>query len=146
MSPMSIAELVPASIAATEHADALLEVAFLISAVDGYLADEELLAFTELVERVRGRATSKEEIGQLLERFVFAAHTTLVPERLRAAAQVLPPELREPAFKIAVALALVDHDESEHEDELVGILGGVLGLSDRVKALTTEARAAITPR
>jgi hypothetical protein len=145
MSAMPIAELVPPSIAATEHADALLEVAFLISAVDGFLADEELLAFSDLVARVRGRETSKEEIGQLLERFVFAAHTTLVPERLRTVAGLLPADLREPAFKIAVALAMVDHDESEHEDELVGILGAVLGLSDRVSALTKEARAAVTP-
>ena len=143
---MSIAELIPSSIAEPAHADALLEVAFLISAVDGYLADEELLAFTDLITRVRGRETSKEEIGQLLERFVFSAHTTLLPERLRAVANVLPPELREPAFKVAVALAMVDHDASEHEDELVGILGATLGLSDRVSALTAEAQAAVRPR
>jgi tellurite resistance protein len=143
MPPMAIAALVPSSIGVTAHADALLEVAFLISAVDGYLADEELIAFSELVAKVRGRETSKEEIGQLLERFVFAAHTTLVPERLRAVAKIVPPEMRETVFKVAVALAMADHDESEHEDELVGILGAVLEVSDRIKALTAEARAAV---
>lgn len=37
---MSIAEVVPSRMAVTEHANALLEVAFLMSAVDGHLADE----------------------------------------------------------------------------------------------------------
>ena len=91
---MPIVELVPASIAATDHADALLEVAFLMSAVDGHLADEELAAFGELVGRVRGRSATKDEIGALLERFVFSAHTVGVPDRVREVAKSLPPELR----------------------------------------------------
>jgi len=139
---MPIVELVPASIAATDHADALLEVAFLMSAVDGHLADEELAAFGELVGRVRGRSATKDEIGALLERFVFSAHTVGVPDRVREVAKSLPPELRAPAFTVAVALAAIDHDASEHEDELVGVLAEALGLEDRVGALTAAARKA----
>ena len=145
---MSIAELVPAAVAAPEHADALLEVAFLMSAVDGHLADEELEAFGALVGRVRGRAATNDEIGQLLERFVFSAHTVGVPDRVREVAKSLPADLRAPAFKVAIALAMVDHDASEHEDELVGVLAEALGLEGRVAELTAEARAAagLVPR
>lgn len=142
MWPMPIAELVPTSIAATENANALLEVAFLMSAVDGHLADEELEAFGQLVARVRGREATSEEISQLLEGFVFSAHTIGVPDRMRQVAKSLPAELRAPAFTVAVALSMVDNDASEHEDELVGILAEALGLTDRVSGLTAEARAA----
>ena len=139
---MSIAGLVPTSTAATEHADALLEVAFLMSAVDGHLADEELAAFGALAARVRGREATREEIGSLLERFVFSAHTVGVPDRLQQVAKSLPPELHAPAFTVALALAMVDKDASEHEDELAGILAAALGLTDRVAELTAAARAA----
>jgi len=139
---MSIAELVPASIAATEHANALLEVAFLMSAVDGHLADEELTTFGELVARVRGREPTTEDLGGLLEGFVFSAHTVGVSERVREVAKGLPAELRAPAFTVAVALAMVDDDASEHEEELVGVLAEALGLEDRVSELTAAARRA----
>lgn len=139
---MPIAELVPASIASTEHADALLEIAFLMSAVDGHLADEELEAFGELVGRVRGHVATKQETGDLLERFVFSAHTVGVPDRLREVAKSLPTELHVPAFTVAIALGLVDHDASGHEEELASLLASVLGLEDRVAALTADARVA----
>lgn len=143
---MSIAELVPTSIVGTEHESALLEVAFLMSAVDGHLADEELATFAELAARVRGREVTKDEISTLLEGFVFSAHTAGVPDRVREVAKTLPADLRAPAFTVAVALAMVDNDASEHEDELVGILAEALQLESRVSELTAAARAAITSR
>jgi hypothetical protein len=138
-----IAKLVSAPIKSTEHGDALLEVAFLVSAVDGHLADEELAAFKELIEAVRGTTASKRDVGELLERFVLSAHTVGVDDRLRTVAKVIPNELRETTFKVAVALSLVDHDESAHEDELVGILGAALSLAERAIPLAAEARAAV---
>ena len=41
-------------IAEQEHADTLLELAFLVTAADGRLAAEEAAAFRELMGRVRG--------------------------------------------------------------------------------------------
>lgn len=139
---MSIAQLVLAPIAATEHADALLEVAFLMSAVDGHLADEEMAAFAELVCRVRGRDVPKTEIDDLLARFVVAVHSIGAAERVREVGPTIPVNLRETAFKVAVGLSLVDHDASELEDELVGILGATLGLAERAIALAAEGRQA----
>ena len=139
---MPIAKLVSSPIAATDHADAVLELAFLVSAVDGHLADEELAAFAELVGCVRGRAASKEEVDDLLGRFLVAAQSTPGDERVRELGSALPGELRETAFKIAVGLTLVDHEENEQEDELVGLLAATLGLAERSIPLTAEARTA----
>lgn len=139
---MPIAKLVSSPIAATEHADAVLELAFLVGAVDGHLADEELAAFAELVGCVRGRAVKKEEVDDLLGRFLVTAQSTPGAERVRELAGALPGELRETAFKIAIGLSLVDREENEHEDELVGLLAASLGLAERSIALTAEARAA----
>ena len=136
---MPIAQLVTSPIAATAHADAVLELAFLVSAVDGQLADEELSAFAELVGCVRGREPRKAEIDDLLGRFLVAARQTPSEDRLRALAPTLPAELRDTAFKVAVGLSLVDHEENAHEDELVGILGATLGLAERSIPLAVEA-------
>lgn len=141
---MSIGKLVPTPIHDTDHADAILEVAFLMSAVDGHLADEELAAFKELIAKVRGKSVApKEDLDNLLERFVVAAHTVGVDERVREVAKTIPKELREMAFKIAVGLSLVDHEESEFEDEMVGTLGAAFELGERAITLAKEASAAI---
>jgi len=139
---MPIAKLVSSPIAATEHADAVLELAFVVSAVDGHLADEELAAFGELVGCVRGRAVTKEVVDDLLGRFLVAAQSTPGEARVRELGTALPGELRELAFKVAVGLTLVDREENEHEDDLVGLLAATLGLAERSIPLTAEARAA----
>ena len=141
---MSIAKLVTAPIPATEHADAILELAFLTSAADGSLDELEVAAFRELVGCVRGREATQPEIEELLGRFIVALHGgSGVADRLRTVAKAIPADLREIAFKVAVALSLVDHDESEDEDELVGILGATLGLAEKTIALSAAARDAI---
>ncbi len=124
------------------HADAVLELAFLMSAVDGHLAEEELGAFRELTRLIRG----PEDPNDLLERFVVASHTVGVEHRVRQVADMVPENLREMAFKVAVGLSLIDHEESEHEDELVGILGAALGLAERSIPLAGAARFAVRLR
>lgn len=140
---MPIAALVPTPIASVEHGDTVLELAFLMSATDGYLADEELDAFRELVGVVRGRAVTKDEVDTLLGRFLVEANNAGVDERVKAIASTVPPPLRETAYRVAVGLALVDHDESEYEEELADLLASSLGVAERATALTKEARVAL---
>lgn len=119
-----------------ETAEVLLELGFLVSAVDGELVPEELIAFRRLATRL----LPDEDPPDLLERFDVAAKTVGVKPRLRQLAEVVPPELREGAFKLAVGLSLIDDDES---DELVGFLGAALGLVERALLLADEARTAV---
>ncbi|HVH46681.1 MAG TPA: TerB family tellurite resistance protein [Labilithrix sp.] len=139
----SIAKLLTAPIQPKAEADRVLELAFLMSAVDGHLADEEVEAFRELVGLARGVAPTKDEVDGLIEQFVVAAHAVGVDERVRHVARAIRKDLREDAFKIAVGLSLVDHDESEHEDELIGILAATMELAERAIPLAREARAAV---
>ena len=143
MSP--ITKLLPNAIPSTEACENVLELAFLMSAVDGHLADEELDAFRELVACARGHASvTKDDVDDLLERYVVASHAVGVDQRVREVARSIPTELRETAFKVAVGLSLADRDESEHEDEMIKILAGELGLGERAAPLAREARDAMT--
>jgi len=141
---MPIAALVPDLVLSMDDGDAILELAFLMSATDGYLADEELAAFRELVGLVRRRAVTPKEIDDLLGRFLMEASQEGVDERVRYVATIVPESLRETAYRVAVGVAVADHDEGEHEAELAGELALAFGISRaRATALTKEARAAL---
>jgi tellurite resistance protein len=72
----------------------------------------------------------------------FARNAGDAKERIRAIGPTLPIELRESAFKIAIALALVDDDASPHEDALMHVFFEALGLDPaRAEALAAEARS-----
>jgi hypothetical protein len=144
---MSIAKILDGqprpSASADGGADLVLEIAFLMTAVDGRLADEELPAYREVAAWVRGKVVSDDDFGGLLERFSGNIETGDIESRVRAIAPALPAELREVTFKIAMGLALVDQDASPEEDALVGILFEGLGLSEpRADALAAEVRSA----
>ena len=141
---MSIAKILPARPAATiEEADTVLELAYLMTAVDGRLADEELPAYREVAAWMRGEVIADADFGVLLERFSANLEKGQIEERVRAIAPKVPPQLREIAFKVAMGLALVDQEASPEEDELVGILFEGLGLTmERADALAAEVRAA----
>ena len=141
MSP--ITKLLPDAIPSSEACENVLELAFLMSAVDGHLADEELDAFRELVACARGRLVTKDDVDNLLERYGVASHAVGVDQRMREVARSIPTDLRETAFKVAVGLSLVDRDESEFEDEMLTVLAGELGLGERAASFVREVREAM---
>src|SRR5260221_14324104 len=123
---MSIAKLLPAGpVSNSAHADALLEIAFLMTAVDGRLEETELAAFREIATRVHGKEMDPNEI---VKHFTVSIDNERIKARVRAVAPTLPADLRETAFALAIGLALVDADASPLEDELVGVLYESLGL------------------
>jgi tellurite resistance protein len=144
---MTIRAFLPVGpISAQEHADTLLELAFLVTAADGRLAAEEAAAFRELMGRVRGTDPSDEEVAAIYERFTAKLQGATCPDRVRAVAPELPTDLREAAFRVAMALALIDRDASPHEDALIDVLFESLQLdSDRAEALAKEVRIALSP-
>ncbi|HVJ93299.1 MAG TPA: TerB family tellurite resistance protein [Labilithrix sp.] len=133
-------------IAAREHADALLELAFLVTAADGRLAVEEVAAFRDLMGRVRGGAVTDDEVAALYERFSRALEGSTCADRVRAVAPTLPVEHRESAFRVALALALIDRDASPHEDALIDVLFHSLQIElERAQQLASEVRRALSP-
>jgi tellurite resistance protein len=133
-------------IADKQHADSLLELAFLVTAADGHLAREEANAFRELMEQVRGTPVSDEDVGQIYSHFTNRLEGSTCADRVKAVAPTLPVDLREQAFRVALALALIDRDASPHEDDLIEVLFQSLELNlDRAEALATEVRAALSP-
>lgn len=133
-------------IAAEKHAESLLELAFLVTAADGRLAAEEAAAFRELVVRVRGASASDDEIGALYTRFSERLAGSSCEARVKSVAPTLPAELREPAFRVALALALIDRDANPSEDALIDTLFQSLELDEaRAEGIAKEVRVALSP-
>jgi hypothetical protein len=142
---MSLANLVPQGIKPSkEQTDVLLELAYLTTAVDGRLADEELEAFKSLVGRLQGGAVRDAEVDALLDRFASNVDHADIVERVQKIAPGLPADLRPVAFKLAVGLGVADLDASEDETDLQIVLAEALGLDDaRVDELTAEVYASL---
>ncbi len=142
---MAIAALVPAGVnPSTQDADTLLELAYLATAVDGRLAEEELAAFTSLVTRFRGKAARRADVDAVLDRFASNVAHTAIADRVEKIAPTLPEQLRPLAFKLAVGLGVADLDASEDEGDLQIVLAEALGLAEaRVDELTAEVYASL---
>lgn len=122
----------------------LLELAYLTTAADGRLDDEELAAFTELVGRLRGKTASGSDVDALLDRFGGNVEHAEITERLQKIAPTLPAELRPLAFKLSVGLGVADLDASADESDLQVALAEALGLDEeRVDELTAEVYASL---
>lgn len=136
---MSIAELLPAGLSPSpEQIEILLEIAYLVTAVDGRLADEELTAFGAIAARLRGSASlTTAEIDALLQQFGSHVERDEIEARVKLLAPKLPRELHTVVYRLALGLAFVDQDPSEAEDRLHKVLGDAL-------ELTSEMRAALS--
>lgn len=135
---MSIEELIPSTLAPSpEQTELLLELAYLVTAVDGRLADEEIVAFELIASRLRRRTVSPPELDALIERFAHNVERAEIEARVRELVPMLDKDLHAAAYRLALGVAFVDHEASEEEDGLHKILGDALGL-------TTEMRAALS--
>lgn len=141
---MLLANILPARpLASKEHADALLELAYLVTAVDGRLLDEELTAYREVAEKLRG-AVSDAEFDALLDRFAGHVEPEEIADRVRELAPKVPAEHRELALKIAIGLAVADLDASPEESVLQELLVEGLGIADeRAAEITDEVFGAL---
>jgi tellurite resistance protein len=144
---MSIRAFLPIEpIASKEHGDMLLELAFLVTAADGRLDPEEVSAFRELMGRVRGGKPTDADVAQIYEHFTHGLANALPTERMKAIGKGLPADLREHAFRTAMALALIDRDASPKEDALIDVLFHALDLDpNRAESLAKEVRIALSP-
>ena len=138
---MRIVDLLPEKPLANDHAETLLELAYLMTAADGRFADEERRAYHQLFARVRGVPPTDAEIDALMQRFSRNAAGASAADRVRAIGPTLPMHLRETAFKVAIGLALADRDASPAEDALMNVFFEALELDPaRAESLAAEAR------
>ena len=142
---MSLANLVPAGLKpSTEHADVLLELAYLATAIDGRLDDEELAAYKSIATRLRGKEITEADLTKLLDRFGGNVEHEEITDRVQKLAPTLPDELRPVAFKLAVGLSVADLDASDHESDLQVTLAEALGFDEaKVDELTAEVYASL---
>ena len=142
---MTISNLVPEGTKPTrEQADVLLELAYLATAVDGKLLDEEIAAFRDLAGRLRGAPIGTKDLDALFDRFGGNVEHDEITERVKAIAPSLPADLKALAFKLAVGLSVVDLDASDDEGDLQVTLAEALGLDGtQVDMLTAEVYASL---
>lgn len=135
---MSFEELIPEGLSPTsDEAEIILELAYLVTAADGKLADEELEAFGTLAARLQGRTSlTPPAVDEIVERYAGDVDWSDIEARVRELAPKLPLDLRAAAYRLALGLAFVDNDPSEAEDRIHKLLGETLGI-------TPERRAAI---
>jgi hypothetical protein len=126
-----IVELLPNDFApSAKDAEILLELAYLVTAADGKLLDEELAAFSAIAARIRGKAKlDATEVDALVDQFAHHVEAHEIETRVRLLAPTLPESLHELAYKLALGIAFVDHDPSTEEDRLHGVLGDALGIA-----------------
>ncbi len=139
-----MANLIPDGVKpTTEQQDVLLELAYLTTAADGKLHDEEIDAFTDVVSKLRGKRASEGEVGALMNKFGTVRQDEIA-ERVQTIAPGLPRELKPVAFKLAVGLGVADLDATEEESELQAVLAEALGFDDNAVAdLTDQVYAAL---
>lgn len=126
-----IVELLPNDLApSSEDAQTLLELAYLVTAADGKLLDEELAAFSAVAARLRGKKSlDNGEIDALVDQFAHHVETNEIETRVRLLAPTLPENLHELAYKLALGMAFIDFDPSNEEDHIHTVLGDALGIA-----------------
>ena len=140
----SLVKLLDGAKPSSQHADVLLEISYLVTAVDGRLDDDELRAFRDLASSLKAKELSDSELDALLDRFAGNVEHAEIVERVKVLVPQLPAELREKAFKLSVGLSIADMDQSDTEHDLQDLLAETIGLGqDRVDELVAEVYAGL---
>ena len=131
--------------------DAILEVAYLTTAADGRLSDEENESFRAIAARMRGMASgtpvevSDPSLDALFERYAMRSDHADIGARLKDLRGALQrPVARDLAYKVAYAMSLCDLETGDAEDELDDLLVAALDLDDEsADALAGEVYEAL---
>jgi len=107
-----------------KEADAILEVAYLTTAADGRLSDEEYESFRAVASKLRAMAAgataqvSDATLNKLFERYAERIDHAERMDRLKALrADLQRPEARDLAYKVAYAMSLCDLETGDDEAE-----------------------------
>jgi hypothetical protein len=143
---MALTNIIPEGLVPKpDHADVLLELAYLTTAVDGRLLDEEIEAYRVVIARLRGTpSVSDSDLDALFDRYGGNIEFAEISERVQKIAPTLPAELRPLAFQLSIGLGVADLDTNEDESDLQALLGEALGFDQvKIDQLTAEVYAAL---
>jgi hypothetical protein len=141
---MSLAKLLDGAKPSAADADVLLEISYLVTAVDGRLDDDELRAFRDLAGSLKTKVLSDAELDALLDKYAGNVEHAEIVERVKELVPKLSADLREKAFKLSVGLSIADMDQSDVEHDLQDLLAETIGLGqDRVDELVAEVYAGL---
>ena len=130
-----------------QEAEAILEIAYLSTVVDGRLSDEEIAAFAQVAARLKAGSVSDDgrKLDALLDGYARHIEHRDIAERLAELAKSLTrDDARKTAYKVAFAMALCDLGTSDDETDFDDALATLLGLSiEDVDALESEVYAAL---
>lgn len=159
--PAIAARVIPTDVPLTEaETDAVLEIAYLAIAADHTLADAELDAFRQIMQKLaslphRGDAyragagkdaapVSDRKLNDMLDKMNARVERKDVDEHLRTLAKGLSAEARGIAYKVAHAISLADMDSSDEEFEFDLQLIDALELStDTAESLVSDVMSAM---
>lgn len=134
-----------------EEAEAVLEIAYLTTAANGDLADEEAEAFQAIGGKVRalagqgsGAPLSRGETGRLFDEFVSRQKGVDRDERLKTLAKSIEAaDARALAYQVSFAIALCDLETGDDEVEFDDELRAALEVGDRAEALAAEVYSVV---
>jgi len=119
--------------------EALVEIAFLIAAVDGEVSPLEVAQFGEAIESAFGE--SDVDVKAMLAKMSSRLEAEGWDKRMRAVARSLAGKNAERAYRIAVGVAFIDDDVAHAEAAALEAFANNLGVSDdRAHAIMGEVR------
>jgi hypothetical protein len=156
--PMTKTQALPVARVLPPHADltvgevdSILEAAYLATAADGHLSEDEYEAFRSVAERLRDIAAgavkplTDGDLAKLFERYTVRSDHAARTERITALRGKLErAHVRELAYKVAFAMGLCDLDANDEEVEYGDELVEAFGIDDaRADALAAEVYEAL---
>lgn len=133
-----------------KEVDAILEIAYFAIAADRQLLDSELEGYRVVAGRVRALAggspskLTERELNARLDGYARDRDREETVERLRVLAEGLSPTARDIAYRVSVALSLVDLATSDEEFDFDFDLQDALKLSNEdAERLNAEVQTAL---
>ncbi len=160
--PAIAARVIPNDVPLTQaETDSVLEIAYLAIAADHKLADSELDAFRQIMQKLdslpkrggdayragpasEGAPVSDRKLNDMLDKMNARVDRKDVDEHLRELAKGLTVEARAIAYKVAHAISLADMDSSDEEFEFDLQLIDALELStETAESLVSDVMSAM---
>lgn len=112
-------------------AEGFAAIMLLVTAADGYLADDEARLISATLQRMKlFRSYSSDVIDRMLDKLFGILKREGSEVLFGAATETLPHDLYETAFAVATDLVLADGEVAPEEEEMLGSLCRALNLTE----------------